>query len=1469
MKKRKLLLLALLLSIMGYNVQAQLSPGSIAFTGFNCDGDDDLAIVALDSLPPFTQIIFCDSEWNGTQFGTDEGDFTWNSGASGISAGTIISFTLVSSSLTPSQGSIAVNNAGGISGTSDAVFAFTGTPPRTVSTFIAAIANSSAAFGSFANTGLSPGLTAITLPEGSDIGQYNGPRSGMDKNGFLLALNTMSNWQIQDGSTDNQNDMIAPDLPWNMTPFTFTSIDATAPIVTSVSVLNQFSILINFSEAVLPASVTNLANYSFNPTLTIDSVFYQQADNTATLYHSGFQSGMAYTITVSAIEDLAGNLLNPIYISPTFYYNESIPALIFTEIMYNAPSSNSNQLEFVEIYNNGTSVVSLGGLVLKDAGNFVFTFPEMIMNPQSAIVLATDKTSAEAFYGGTFLDLPPAISNVFGNGGELIQLLTSNGTLICEVNYDDAAPWPTAPDGSGPSLELINASGSINDGANWTASTNLVGQSLGLSVFASPGVFTPLTTPTISFVNASQSFSESDGIVMIPVSISGVPAAGLDISLQLIEATAQLNTDFILSFTHHVNGPHLTDTLINIPVELLDNSTPENARFFTLEVSSNQANPGNEIRFIAFMLDDDAIAPVPTQDIYLSHVSSYLVKEGGSAEILSWDAASQRVFVVNSVDAELVILDFSSPENIQAIDTIDMSVYGSGITSVASRDGILAVTVENGPNANGLVVIFNADGVFQTSLVVGNLPDHLSFTPDGSKILTANEGQPSNDYLTDPEGTVTVIDISGGIASLSQSNVNTMNFNAFDTQLTALKNAGIRIFGPNATVSQDVEPEYITYNHGGTRAFVSLQENNAIAVVDLDSLEITAIWPMGYKNHQLQQNAFDGSDKSDTIIFANWPVKGMYMPDALAYYEVNGQGYYVTTNEGDAREYSAFEEEIAISALVLDSLAFPNRFTIQSKYGIGRMSSINTMGDLDQDGDMDELYVFGGRSFSIYNASTGEQVFDSGDDFERIIASHPVWSSLFNASNENNNFKNRSDNKGPEPEAITIHTVNGIPYAFIGLERMGGVMTYDLSNPLAPVFVDYINTRELGANEGGDLGPEGIIFIPYGESPTDTSLVVVANEISGTISVFSVQNEIYLPQNQDSSLSIFVFSDPHYMDTSLLINDGAAFQTYLAMDRKMLKESQAILEATIDTILAIHPDIVLVTGDLTKDGEYASHTAFASYLQTLENQGIKTFVIPGNHDINNPHALAFDGSSTIPVAHVSPAQFDSIYANFGFNEAIATDPNSLSYLVEPFPGFQILALDVCKYEDNLSQGHPETSGEIPYDTYEWINDKIAQANASGKYIIAMMHHGANEHYVGQSTLFSEYVVDGWDTLSNHFADMGLKAVFTGHYHAQDIVGKVSTAGHEMYDIETGSLVTWPSPFRLISMDTLSGDMSISGGVIENIDYNTNGVPFQTYAHSYLSTGLPLLVNYILMNPPYSLDAGTASSIEPVITEAFM
>jgi hypothetical protein len=325
----------------------------------------------------------------------------------------------------------------------------------------------------------------------------------------------------------------------------------------------------------------------------------------------------------------------------------------------------------------------------------------------------------------------------------------------------------------------------------------------------------------------------------------------------------------------------------------------------------------------------------------------------------------------------------------------------------------------------GLAVFFDADGRFVNKVQVGALPDMITFTPDGKKVLVANEGEPNDEYTVDPEGSVSIIDIKHGIKRLQQTDVVTADFRRFNN--TTL-DPSIRIFGPNATVAQDLEPEYIAVSHDSKTAWVTLQENNAIGKLDIERGKFTKLFGLGFKDHKLPGKGLDASDRDNAINIRNWPVKGMYQPDGIATYRYRGENFLVTANEGDARDYDGFAEEGRVSSLNLDPTAFPDAAVLKQNANLGRLTVTNATGDKNKDGLFEELYVFGARSFSIWDEH-GRLVFDSGDDFEQIMADR--FPNFFNSNNEANNFDDRSDNKGPEPEGVTHARIFGRTYAFI------------------------------------------------------------------------------------------------------------------------------------------------------------------------------------------------------------------------------------------------------------------------------------------------------------------------------------------------------------------------------------------------------------------------------------------------------
>ncbi|MBB6099057.1 hypothetical protein HNR42_002493 [Deinobacterium chartae] len=354
----------------------------------------------------------------------------------------------------------------------------------------------------------------------------------------------------------------------------------------------------------------------------------------------------------------------------------------------------------------------------------------------------------------------------------------------------------------------------------------------------------------------------------------------------------------------------------------------------------------------------------------------------------------------------------------------------------------------------------------------------------------------------------------------------TLDFSGFEGQKAALTTAGLRVFGKNATLAQDLEPEYIAVAPDGKTAWVSLQENNALAILDLEARRVRQIVPLGFKDHSLPGQGLDASDKDAQANIRNWPVLGMYMPDGIAAFSVGGQTYLVSANEGDAREYDGLEEETRVSRLRLDPTAFPNAAELQKETQLGRLNVTNTLGDTDGDGDFDRLYAFGARSLSVWDAS-GRLLADTGDLLERKMAE--LLPAHFNADHGSNTLDNRSDNKGPEPEGVTVGVVGGKTLAFLGLERASGIVVLDVSDPRAPKFVQYFNPRDFTqapeSGNAGDLGPEGLLFVPATDSPNGQPMLVVGNEVSGSTTLYRVQDSGQLSMLGRYQVSPFAFDE--------------------------------------------------------------------------------------------------------------------------------------------------------------------------------------------------------------------------------------------------------------------------------------------------------------------------------------------------------
>ena len=514
-----------------------------------------------------------------------------------------------------------------------------------------------------------------------------------------------------------------------------------------------------------------------------------------------------------------------------------------------------------------------------------------------------------------------------------------------------------------------------------------------------------------------------------------------------------------------------------------------------------------------------------------------------AAEIVAYDAGSKRLLVVNAQAAQIDVVDITNPAAPVLRDelSIDVTPYGAVANSVAVRNGLIAVAVEAAvKTAPGKVVFFGQDLQFLSAVEVGALPDMISFTPDGQYVLTANEGEPSTDYAQDPEGSISIIDISLGAA---QATVRTAGFTAFNglSRAALFDGSGsgpkpaVRVFGPDSTVAQNIEPEYITISQDSKTAWVTLQENNALAIVDISTATVTSVNGLGVKDHSLaingfgSSNALDASDEDGTpvakdggINIKNWPVKGLFLPDAIASFKIGRETYLVLANEGDSRDWTGYSEETRVGSMALDPTVFlPAVATeLKKKSKLGRLkATIAQGGTVDTAGKITykEIYTFGSRSFSIRSTS-GALLWDSGDQFEQITAAlhqpvAPIYESdlpqfLFNSNHDKNKFDDRSDDKGPEPEGVAVGKAFGRTFAFIGLERVGGVMVYDVTTPAAPSFVQYVNNRDfsqpVNSAAAGDLGPEGLLFISGEDSPNQQPLLVIGNEVSGTTTIYGI-----------------------------------------------------------------------------------------------------------------------------------------------------------------------------------------------------------------------------------------------------------------------------------------------------------------------------------------------------------------------------
>ncbi len=665
--------------------------------------------------------------------------------------------------------------------------------------------------------------------------------------------------------------------------------------------------------------------------------------------------------------------------------------------------------------------------------------------------------------------------------------------------------------------------------------------------------------PSVAFASNFVTVNETAGTLSFTINLVSPATSSVDLVVKPSPFSTANASDFTLATqTLNFTSSSSTTQTISIPI-INDTALEQQAEYFVLSLENpvGVTVSGTSTSTI-YIIDNDDLAPVPTQEIELNYIASFDPSGASTStcEIVVHDPTSQRIFTTSAIAGYLDIVNFSNPAAPTLVSSINMNTYG-GVTSVAVKNGIVAVASPNvDPTLNGSVVFFDTSGTFLKEVTVGALPDMITFSPDGTKVMTANEGQPNANYSIDPEGSVSIINIAGGIPALTQANVTTLLFTQYNAQETALIASGIRKLKLTSTLSQDFEPEFITISADSQKAWVTIQENNAIAEINLTTSTFSDLWALGVKDISIPGNGMDISDNSGQVLIANWPIKAFYMPDAVANYTVGGTTYLVTANEGDEKEYTGLNERTTVGAstYILDATLFPNASVLKQTYNMGRFRVSNLSGNTDADSDFEVISSVGSRSFSIFNATTKQIVFDSGDDFEKYTAAN--LPTLFNADHSDNISKGRSRAKGPEPEGVAVAQIGTQTFAFISLERVGGVMVYNITNPNNVTFVDYKNSRSTSAY-GGDNGPEGITYIKPENSPNGNAYVLVANEISGTITIFEVDTNTLNNSSFNSEIKTFtIFPNPSE-NGIVYFNRVADYELFDISGKKISSEKEA------------------------------------------------------------------------------------------------------------------------------------------------------------------------------------------------------------------------------------------------------------------------------------------------------------------------
>ncbi|KQT20557.1 alkaline phosphatase [Chryseobacterium sp. Leaf404] len=752
-------------------------------------------------------------------------------------------------------------------------------------------------------------------------------------------------------------------------------------------------------------------------------------------------------------------------------------------------------------------------------------------------------------------------------------ITAANAQSLVELRLNNAsgAVVPFTTTFSNNAITVIPTAGLVPNQAYYLAlKPNLVEDTSDNAVTATTSSTFTTAGTSIALEKNLIKVNENAGTLAFKINVTNPSNATVNLVVKPASFNTANSSDFTLANQTINITPSTTSVTVNIPI-IDDTLEEQQAEYFVVGLENPVgATITGDANSTVYIIDNDKVAPVASNQIQLNYIGSFdpSGNSTSSTEIVVHDAATQRLFTISSLTDVFDIINFSNPTTPTVIQTVNMAPYG-GITSIAVKNGIIAVASPNGtnPQGNGSVVFFDINGVFLKQLNVGVLPDMITFTPDGTKVMTANEGEPNDAYTVDPEGSISIIDVPtltvAGIQALTQTNVTTLGFTQFNGMEATLATTGGRKVKSTSTLAQDLEPEYIAISPDSQKAWVSCQENNSIIEVNLATKALTGIWGLGKKDMSLPGNGFDASDNNGEVLIANWPVKAYYNPDAMASYKIGNTNYLVTANEGDEKDLGGFSERTTVGAngYGLDSTIFPNASILKASHNLGRFRVTNVNGNTDGDADFEEIHALGARSFSIFNTDTKQLVYDSGDQFERHTAAyHPL---IFNADNEANGAKSRSRAKGPEPEGVTLGIIGTQTFAFITLERTGGVMVYNVTDPNNVTFVDYKHSRSTSAF-GGDNGPEGITYIPSANMNNGKGYVIVANEISGTLSMYEVALSPTLATGEvkPEKTTFNIFPNPVKQGATLYFNRAQGYELFDMSGKLLGKEKSAL---TIDT----------------------------------------------------------------------------------------------------------------------------------------------------------------------------------------------------------------------------------------------------------------------------------------------------------------